>query len=169
MDKRANRLDGYFNVREFNAKKDRKDWNIKPENATIEFSTIYGAEVLPAEFSEFAKVFDRKDGGKACAVRFKITARCKWFGKNAEGRFVEMPKPTNEELDGKRYKVAINYATLHGDPSAKEASGYWANGVCILEEASSSMFDDLNETPEEAPTPAPAAPQQQETEDKLPF
>ncbi len=173
MQKRANNLNGYFSVREYNAKKERKDWNIKAEGATIEFQQVFTTEDLPADLSEFAKVFEKKDGTKACAVRFKIGSRCKWFGKNEEGKFVEQPKPANEELDGKRFKVAINYNTLHGDASLKEASGYWANGICIIEEASSSMFDDLNEPePLQAVAqmqPMPAVPQEQPNEDKLPF
>lgn len=171
MQKRANNLDGYFSVREYNAKKERKDWNIKADGATIEFQQVFTTESLPADLSEFAKVFEKKDGTKACAVRFKIGSRCKWFGKNEEGKFVEQPKPANEELDGKRFKVAINYNTLHGDASLKEASGYWANGVCIIEEASSSMFDDLNE-PERLPyTTGESADtkQEQPANDNLPF
>lgn len=172
MQKRVNNLDGYFNVREYNAKKERKDWNIKTEGATIEFQQVFTTESLPPDLSEFAKVFEKKDGTKACAVRFKIGSRCKWFGKNEEGKFVEQPKPANEELDGKRFQVAINYNTLHGNTSLKEASGYWANGVCIIGEASSSMFDDLNE-PERLPyttgESTPAATQEQPTNDNLPF
>ena len=159
MDQRANNLEGYFDVREYNAKKERKEWKIKEEGQTIEFSQIFSTDELPKEFSEFAKVFTRKDGKQACVVRFKISSRCKWFGKNNEGKFTEMTKPTNEELDGTRYMVAINYRTLHGDASKKEASGYWTNGVCILGTASNSMFDDLNDTT------APTAP----TNDDMPF
>lgn len=159
MDQRANNLEGYFDVREYNAKKERKEWKIKEEGQTIEFSQIFSTENLPKELSEFAKLFTRKDSTQACVVRFKISSRCKWFGKNAEGKFTEMAKPTNEELDGTRYQVAINYRTLHGDASKKEASGYWANGICILGTASNSMFDDLNDT---------AAPEAQ-TNDNMPF
>lgn len=159
MNQRANNLEGYFNVREYNAKKERKEWKIKEEGQTIEFSQIFTTENLPKELSEFAKVFTRKDGSQACVVRFKISNHCKWFAKNDEGKFAEISKPENENLGEGRYTVAINYRTLHGDASKKEASGYWANGICILGIARSTMFDDLNDT---------AAPETQ-TNNNMPF
>lgn len=172
MDKRLNNAEGYFDVRLYNAKKQRKDWDLKSETDTIAFSVRYKATELPQELSNFAKVYDNKNGEKMAMAVFKISPRCKWFGRNEAGRFAEMPKPTNEELDGQRYKVAINYRELNGDPAAKEACGYWANGICIIKQASSNMFDDLNDQPTplseiaEMP-PMPAVEEQKE--EKLPF
>lgn len=143
-------LQGYFDVRDFNAKKPREQWAIKGNDTTISFGVKY--ETLPDEFKQYAKPYTDRNGNQRYIVRFKIGANCKWFDKTG----TVTPRPDNTYLDGKPFEVTIQYATLNGDPTKKEASGYWCNAI-MFREVNTNPFDGI------AFEAAPAAPEQPAT------
>jgi len=178
---RIDNLSGYFDVREYNAKKSVQERQIKSADQTITFGVSFDPEHLPKQLSAHAKNVQRKDGnGSYMLVKFKIGAKAKWFAKIG-GKVTEMARPANEDLDGKRYEACIDYRELNGDPTKQEACGYWVNGL-LISEAASNMFADLNDEQETA-QPAnvqswdgvhPAKPQDKATEENdneqpLPF
>ncbi len=148
---RIDNLSGYFDVREYNAKKPAQERAFKSQDATITFGVAFDNDHLPKELSNHAKNVQRKDGnGSYMLVKFKIGAKAKWFAKIG-GKVTEMARPALEDLDGKRYEACIDYRELNGDPAKQEACGYWANGL-LIKEAESNMFDDLNDEQAEQST-----------------
>lgn len=146
---RQDNLSGYFDVREYNAKKAVQERAIKADDATITFGVAFDPEQLPKELSGYAKACEsKKDGRKYMLVKFKIGSRCRWFERNEKGVVTEVARPTNADLDGKRYECCVDYRELNGDPQKQEACGYWANAILIAE-ASSNYFADLNAEPTE--------------------
>ena len=162
-------LSGYFDVREYNAKKSVQERAFKAQDAAITFGVTFDPERLPKELANHAKAVQRKkDNTTYMLVKFKVGKGCKWFEKQ-NGRVQEIAKPTNEELDGKRYDVCVDFRELNGDPTKQEACGYWANALLIAE-AESHYFDDLNdEGAEPATEPATETEMKTETEEPLPF
>ena len=141
-------LSGYFDVREYSAKKAPNERAFKSEDSMVTFGVAFGPEHLPKELANHAKTVQRKkDGTTYMLVKFKIGKGCKWFEKQG-GRVKEIARPDNKELDGKRYNVCIDYCELNGDPKKLEACGYWVNAI-LIEEAESSYFADLNENEQE--------------------
>lgn len=141
-------LSGYFDVREYSAKKATNERAFKSADSMVTFGVAFDPEHLPKELSNHAKTVQRKkDGSTYMLVKFKIGKGCKWFEKHG-GRVHEIARPANEELDGKRYDACIDYRELNGDPTKQEACGYWANAILIAE-AESNYFADLNETEQE--------------------
>ena len=173
---RMDDLSGYFDVREYNAKKAPNERAFKSEDSMVTFGVAFDPEHLPKELSNHAKTVQRKkDGSIYMLVKFKIGKGCKWFEKQ-NGRVKEIERPANAELDGKRYDVCIDYRELNGDPTKQEACGYWVNAILIAE-AESNYFADLNEqeTEQENEMPvfdAPNKPQNENTgntDEYLPF
>lgn len=152
---RIDNLSGFFDVREYNAKKSVQERQIKSADQTITFQVSFDPDRLPRQLAAHAKSIQRRDGnGSYMLVKFKIGAKAKWFAK-VDGKVTEIARPANEDLDGKRFDVCVDYRELNGDPAKQEACGYWANGL-LISEAASNMFADLNdeqETPEQH-TPA---------------
>ena len=146
---RLDNVSGYFDCREFDARKAYADRTLKADSQQIAFNMTFAPDKLPETVSEFAKEFERKDGGKAFAVRMKVGAKCKFFRKE-NGAVRQVNRPTNEELDGERWNVCLDFNALHGDSEKKEASGYWLNGI-LLQGTQSDMFADLNEEGAETP------------------
>ena len=146
---RLDNVSGYFDCREFDARKAYADRTLKADSQQIAFNMTFAPDQLPETVSEFAKEFERKDGGKAFAVRMKVGAKCKFFRKE-NGAVRQVARPTNEELDGERRNVCLDFNALHGDSAKKEASGYWLNGI-LLQGTQSDMFADLNEEGAETP------------------
>ena len=140
---RLDNVSGYFDCREFDARKAYADRTMKADSQQIAFNMTFAPDQLPEAVSEFAKEFERKDGGKAFAVRMKVGAKCKFFRKE-NGAVHQVNRPTNEELDSERWNVCLDFNALHGDSTKKEASGYWLNGI-LLQGMQSDMFADLNE------------------------
>lgn len=140
---RLDNVSGYFDCREFDARKAYADRTMKANTQQIAFNMNFAPDQLPEMVAEFAKEFERKDGASAFAVRMKVGAKCKFFRKE-NGVVKQITRPTNEELDGERWEVCLDFAALHGDATKKEASGYWANGI-LLAGTQSDMFADLNE------------------------
>lgn len=140
---RLDYVSGYFDCREFDARKAYADRTMKADTQQIAFNMTFATDQLPEVVSEFAKEFERKDGTRGFAVRMKVGAKCKFFRKE-NGAVRQVARPTNEELDGERWNVCLDFNALHGDSAKKEASGYWLNGI-LLQGTQSDMFADLNE------------------------
>ena len=66
-------IKGYFDVREYNAKKTRAERTIKGNDTTITFDVTFAADQLPAELTKYAKAKE-KDGVTRYAVKFKISS-----------------------------------------------------------------------------------------------
>lgn len=142
-------LSGYFDVREYSAKKTPNERALKSADSMVTFGVAFDPERLPKELANHAKTVQRKkDGSTYMLVKFKIGKGCKWFEKQ-NGRVKEIVRPANEELDGKRYDACVDYRELNGDPTKQEACGYWVNAILIAE-AESNYFADLNEQEQEA-------------------
>lgn len=141
---RMDDLSGYFDVREYKPKKAQNERAFKPEGSMVTFGVAFDPERLPKDLANRAKTVQRKkDGSIFMLVKFKIGKGCKWFEKQGV-RVHEIARPSNEELDGKRYDVCIDYRELNGDPKKLEACGYWVNAILITG-VESSYFADLNE------------------------
>lgn len=143
-------IKGYFDVREYNAKKQRSERTIKGEDATITFDVVYDAQNLPEQVAKHAKSYV-KDGVTKFIVKFKISKTTKWF-ERIDGKVVFAERPSNVELDGKRYECCVDYRELNGDPDKQEACGYWVNGI-VIKEDDSDMFADLNTAEEKKEEP----------------
>lgn len=175
---RMDDLSGYFDVREYNAKKAPNERTYKSADSVITFGVAFDTERLPKELANRAKTVQRKkDGSTYMLVKFKIGKCCKWFEKQ-NGRVQEIARPANAELDGKRYDVCVDFRELNGDPTKQEACGYWANALLIAE-AESNYFADLNEQDAEqekempvfdgSKNPQDGKSDNVETEEPLPF
>ena len=140
---RLDNVSCYFDCREFDARKAYADRTLKADTQQISFNMTFAPDKLPDVVSEFAKEFERKDGTRGFAVRMKVVAKCKFFRKE-NGAVRQVNRPTNEELDGERWNVCLDFNALHGDSDKKEARGYWLNGI-LLQGTQSDMFADLNE------------------------
>lgn len=140
---RLDSVSGYFDCREFDARKAYADRQMKADSQQVAFNLTFSPSELPESVAEFAREFERKDGTKAFAVKVKIGAKCKFFRK-VDGVVKQVERPTNEELDGERWEVCLDFNALHGDANKKEASGYWANGI-LLVGTHSNMFADLSD------------------------
>ena len=146
---RLDNVSGYFDCREFDARKAYADRTMKADSQQIAFNMTFSPDQLPEVVAEFAKEFERKDGTRGFAVRMKVGAKCKFFRKE-NGAVRQVARPTNDEVDGERGNVCLDFNTLHGDSTKKEASGYWLNGI-LLQGTQSDMFADLNEDGAETP------------------
>lgn len=133
-------IKGYFDVREYNAKKARAERTIKGNEAMITFDVTFAADQLPAELAKFAREYE-KDGVTRYAVKFKISPKVKWFGYEGNN-VVKIARPDNADLADKRFEVCLDFRQLDGDPTKMEACGYWVNGIVIRED--DDMFADLN-------------------------
>ena len=118
-------LIGYFDVRQYIAKKDKKECPILPETSNIKFVFTTSIEDIEDDLKKYARLYTSKNGEQRYAVQFKIGKFCKWYDE----RGVETDKPVNPELASSCYRVVLQYATLDGNPALKEASGYWVNAI----------------------------------------
>ena len=140
---RLDNVSGYFDCREFDARKAYADRQMKADSQQIAFNLTFAPDQLPEVVSEFAKESEHKDGTRYFKVRMKIGRKCEFLRKE-NGRVRRVKRPANEELDGKRWNVCLDFNALHGDSDKKEARGYWLNGI-LLQGTQSDMFADLNE------------------------
>lgn len=140
---RLDNVCGYFDCREFDARKAYQDRQMKADSQQIGFSLTFAPDQLPEVVSEFAKESEHKDGTRYFKVRMKIGRKCEFLRKE-KGFVRRIKRPTNEELDGKRWNVCLDFNALHGDSDKKEARGYWLNGI-LLQGTQSDMFADLND------------------------
>ena len=77
---------------------------------------------------EAAKAENREAVLDVVSLKFKIGANARWFNKNAK----PMQRPTNAELEAKRYNVQIDFTRKAKDASNPlKPSGYWVNNIMI--------------------------------------
>lgn len=125
------KMTGFFEVRVWKDNTPIENRKIKAEDEAIKFNVICAS--APERFSNFAKQYKNKDDEDRWRVTFKIGPNAKWFDIAAQ----PIDKPSNAELDGKRYDVRIQGVELVPDDlSGKAARGYWANAIQIAEHVS---------------------------------
>ena len=124
---------------------------------------------------EAAKAENREPVCDVVSVKFKIGANCKWFDKYAK----PCARPTNAELESKRYMVQLDFTKKEKDLAQPlKPSGYWVNSIMInpieANPFAGQAFEEDNDpenepqvntpaaTPAQAPASAPA-------KDDLPF
>lgn len=77
---------------------------------------------------EAAKAEKREPVCDVVSVKFKIGANCKWFDKYAR----PCERPTNAELESKRYMVQLDFTKKEKDLAQPlKPSGYWVNSIMI--------------------------------------
>ena len=124
---------------------------------------------------EAAKAENRQPVCDVVSVKFKIGANCKWFDKYAK----PCARPTNAELESKRYMVQLDFTRKDKDLAQPlKPSGYWVNSIMInpieANPFAGQAFEEDND-PENEPqvnTPASAtaqAPASATAKDDLPF
>lgn len=124
---------------------------------------------------EAAKAENREPVCDMVRVKFKIGANCKWFDKYAK----PCARPTNAELESKRYMVQLDFTKKEKDPAQPlKPSGYWVNSIMInpieanpfagqaFEEDNDPENEPTVNTPAAAPVQAPAS---DPAKDDLPF
>ena len=124
---------------------------------------------------EAAKAENREPVCDVVSVKFKIGANCKWFDKYAK----PCSRPTNAELESKRYMVQMDFTKKKKDLAQPlKPSGYWVNSIMInpieanpfAGQAFEEYDDPENEPPVNTPAAAPAqAPASAPAKDDLPF
>ena len=124
---------------------------------------------------EAAKAENREPVCDVVSVKFKIGANCKWFDKYAK----QCARPTNAELESKRYMVQLDFTKKEKDLAQPlKPSGYWVNSIMInpieanpfAGQAFEEDDDPENEPTVNTPASAPAqAPASAPAKDDLPF
>lgn len=124
---------------------------------------------------EAAKAENREPVCDVVSVKFKIGANCKWFDRYAK----PCARPTNAELESKRYMVQLDFTKKDKDMAQPlKPSGYWVNSIMInpieanpfAGQAFEEDNDHENEPTVNTPAAAPAqAPASAPAKDDLPF
>lgn len=160
-----------FDCKAFNAKLPKEQWKVKADSENVQVTITYSLAELPEMFKqngrpdEFTRQYasrterenasheNREAINDRVAVRFKLGANCKWFDKFGKSA----TRPTNAELDGKKFEVNIDFARKAkqiGNPLAP--SGYWCNAIMfrvIDDNPFAGQEFEQDETPEEEQTP----------------
>lgn len=154
----TNWMEGWFNVRQFNEKIARENWKLKGEDENITFTTSLNLDDPQCDnFKKFGKIAET-DSGQVLRVTFKIGGRCRWY--NTDGQ--EMAKPQNSQLDGRKWRVVLQYSEVSPTNSLLSPRGYWAHAI-LVEEMDTNPFalfcSNIDVAPAAAtePTPTPAA------------
>lgn len=122
------KMTGFFGVRIYKEGTPKENQKIKSDDEQIEFNVVYSS--VPEKFARFAKNYKNKDGEDRWRVTFKIGPNARWFDEAAR----PIGKPSNADLDGKRYDVRIQGVELvPDDMSGKSARGYWVNAIQVSE------------------------------------
>ena len=124
---------------------------------------------------EAAKAENREPVCDVVSVKFKIGANCKWFDKYAR----PCARPTNAELESKRYMVQLDFTKKEKDLAQPlKPSGYWVNSIMInpveANPFAGQAFEEDNDPENEPTVNTPAASPAQATasapaKDDLPF
>ena len=124
---------------------------------------------------EAAKAENREPVCDVVSVKFKIGANCKWFDKYAR----PCARPTNAELESKRYMVQLDFTKKEKDLAQPlKPSGYWVNSIMInpieANPFAGQAFEEDNDPENEPTINTPAAAPAQATasaqaKDDLPF
>lgn len=110
------------------------------------------------------------------SVKFKIGQNCKWYDKHAK----PIDKPSNVELDARRYNVQIDFTRKEKNAANPLApSGYWVNAIMIspieanpFQGQAFEEAEDENDAPAEQPEQKPKPKTEsgkKEDDDDLPF
>lgn len=197
------KIGGIFDCRKYDqsGKLAHDQRQLLADTDNITFSALFPIDQVPDVFmangtlDDFAKPKASKRERQAAqnenrepvcdvvSVKFKIGANCKWFDKYAKA----CARPTNAEIESKRYMVQIDFTKKDKDLAQPlKPSGYWVNSIMInpIEENpfSGQAFQEDNaqgnETTGNEPqvnTPAAAQPQpkpivaMEVEDDDLPF
>lgn len=136
-------ITGWFDVKVYNDRQPRENWKLKADTDNIAFTATFDAASLQAaQFAAHGKPYTDNGGNNRVRVTFKIGGRCRWYDENAQ----PVERPSNAELDGKRYEVSIEYNELAGDlTNPKAPRGYWVNAI-QFREADTNPFSAMGAT-----------------------
>ena len=125
------KIQGWFDVKIYNDRISRENWKLKGDDDQIAFTATFEAGSTEArQFAAHGKPYTDNNGNNRVRVTFKIGGRCRWY----DGQAQPVQKPSNAELDGKRYEVSIQYNELAADPTnPKKPRGYWVNAIQFRE------------------------------------
>lgn len=141
------KISGIFNCRKYDqtGKRPYEQRELMADTDNVTFSTTFGMNEIPeclqGATDNMKPIVSRKEREDAehdgrqpqadrVAVRFKIGQRTNWFDKNAK----PCARPTNEELDGKRFMVQLDFVKREKDPANPlKASGLWVNSIMYAE------------------------------------
>lgn len=161
------KITGWFDVKIYNDRVSRENWKLKGEDDQIAFTTTFEAASPEAQqFAAHGKPYTDNNGNNRVRVTFKIGGRCRWFNEAAQ----PVEKPSNSELDGKRYEVSIQYNELAADPAnPKKPRGYWVNAI-QFREADTNPFTAMDGgAAVAAPVAAPIPPVFSDESPELPY
>ena len=120
-------LSGYFDCRVFRQGVAKENRPMKQDGDTVAFSV--GFAEYPKEFAaDGGEQFIREaevNGLKRWYVSFKVGRICRFFGKDGS----KIERPTNADLDGKRWDACLQYKVLNGDAAKLEPRGFWADAI----------------------------------------
>jgi hypothetical protein len=117
------------------------------------------------QFAAHGKPYTDGNGNQRVRVIFKIGGRCRWY----DGQAQPVQKPSNAELDGKRFEVSIQYNELAADPAnPKKPRGYWVNAI-QFREADTNPFTAMDGGAVAAPVAAPIPPVFSDERPDLPY
>ena len=150
-------ISGWFDVRIYNERVPRENWKLKGDDDQIAFTATFAADSPEArQFAAHGKPYTDGNGNQRIRVTFKISVRCRWYDEQAQ----PCAKPTNADLDGKKFEVSIQYNELAGDPNNPKAPrGYWVNAI-QFREADTNPFTAMAGAAAPVMPPQPAAAQQ---------
>lgn len=159
-------ITGWFDVRVYNERIPRENRKLKGENENIAFTAYFkpGSQEA-AQFAEYGKPYTDNNGNQRVRVTFKIGPRCRWYDNKAQ----PCAKPTNADLDDKKFEVSIQYNELAGDPNNDKAPrGYWVNAI-QFREADTNPFTAMDGGSVAAPVAAPIPPVFTDERPELPY
>jgi hypothetical protein len=159
MKTKLTKIEGYFDVRIYNATLPREQWQVKSANDVIAFVS---KNLELTEGGEFLKTIEKQDGSTYTLAKFKIGKNCKFYDSHAKA--IERPQPA--ELDGKRFEVNLVYNVLPKDEKQPtKACGLWVDAIMLHEIEANPFAEFADEIVTPAPAPAVAV---ADTADKLP-
>lgn len=160
------KITGWFDVKIYNERVSRENWKLKGEGDQIAFTATFEAGSAEAQqFAAHGKPYTDNNGNQRVRVNFKIGGRCRWY----DGQAQPVQKPSNADLDGKRYEVSIQYNELAADPAnPKKPRGYWVNAI-QFREADTNPFTAMDGGATAAPVAAPIPPVFTDESPELPY
>lgn len=182
-----------FDCRKYNQKLPKEQWQMLADTDNVTCTITYALGDLPDIFKangqpdEFVRLYasrterenaqheNRQPIADRVAVKFKVGQNCRWFDKFGKAT----TRPTNADLDGKKFEVVLDFARKAKNPNnALAPSGYWVNAIMYravdINPFAGQEFE-MDEAPAEnapayvthfdndeapAPAPEPAAPQE---------
>lgn len=159
-------IQGWFDVKIYNERVSRENRKLKGEGDQIAFiATFEEGSPEARQFASHGKPYTDGNGNQRVRVTFKIRVRCRWY----DGQAQPVQKPSNAELDGKRYEVSIQYNELAADPAnPKKPRGYWVNAI-QFREADTNPFTAMDGGAVAAPVAAPIPPVFSDEQPDLPY